>query len=534
MKYLILVLFSLLLFINNDSLALWEQDEAAYAGFAYNMVEKEQYLIPDFEWSWPHRKPPLHFWLIAGSYKVFGYNEFATRLPSAIAILLCVFLIYFFTLRLYSQNMALWASYIFMGSLLMPLYGKISLTDASLLLCFMGSYFSIHCYLKEDHPKWLVSLLIFIASGALLKGPPIFIPVCGAILMSFFFGQRKKLFLKLFLISIIGIIPFSVWAYGTWLLDGGKFFNWWMDWYILKRTSGTIYGQTGFIGYYLLVFILCFLPWFLFIPLSLKNLVKDTIRKHNSDTLLFQFGWLLFGWIFYEIIRSKLPSYAFAVIPIWCTYIAKTVLAFKEEKITISKLSRDSWASLWILLAFGILIYRDRIPYDNMQFIAFVLACFFFLFGLLYWLSSRLKFLKNRLPELALGFALGLNFIAWGIAIPAFEPTRRFPKLIAERLVKLNSASKHVFFSSDYSMSSLPVYLAWSGFKFQTADRENYDQCTQDSLQYSSHELFMIQRRNFHSLTVISDSFKLSPIYGWISDRGVVDTYFIAERVQKN
>jgi hypothetical protein len=48
-KYLILVLFSLLLFINNDSLALWEQDEAAYAGFAYNMVEREQYLIPDFE-----------------------------------------------------------------------------------------------------------------------------------------------------------------------------------------------------------------------------------------------------------------------------------------------------------------------------------------------------------------------------------------------------------------------------------------------------------------------------------------------------
>ena len=81
MKYLILVLFTILLFINNDSLALWEQDEAAYAGFAYNMVEREQYLIPDFEWSWPHRKPPLHFWLIASSYKVFGYNEFATRLP---------------------------------------------------------------------------------------------------------------------------------------------------------------------------------------------------------------------------------------------------------------------------------------------------------------------------------------------------------------------------------------------------------------------------------------------------------------------
>lgn len=534
MKYIVLVLFTILLFINNDSLVLWEQDEAAYAGFAYNMVESGQYLIPDFEWSWPHRKPPLHFWLIAGSYKVFGYNEFATRLPSAIAILICVLLIYFSTLRLYSKNIALWASAVFMGSLLMPLYGKISLTDASLLLCFISSYFSIQSYIKDEHPKWLMSLFLFVSAGALLKGPPIFIPVCGALIMSFIFGQRKKLFLKLFLISILGILPFSVWAYATWTEDGGKFIHWWIDWYILKRTSGTIYGQSGIIGYYLLVFILCFLPWFLFIPLSLKKLVQNILQKHKSDQHLFQLGWILFGWIFYEIVRSKLPSYAFAVIPIWCIYIAETVLAFKEERIVISKLYRTVWAGFWILLGLGILIFKDRIPFDNMQFTTLVLACFFIIFGLLYWFSSRLKVLKNRLPELALGFALGLNFIAWGLAIPAFESTRRFPKFIAERLNNLNPQTKHVFFSSDYSMSSLPVYLAWSGYKFQTADRENYDQCTQDSLQFSSHKLFMIQRRNFHSLSELDDSFKLSPIYGWISDRGVIDTFFIAERVKRN
>ena len=81
---------------------LWEQDEAAYAGFAYNMLEKDNYVIPDFEWSWPHRKPPFHFWLIAASYSLFGYNEFATRIPSVLAILTSLFLLYFFTKRLYS------------------------------------------------------------------------------------------------------------------------------------------------------------------------------------------------------------------------------------------------------------------------------------------------------------------------------------------------------------------------------------------------------------------------------------------------
>lgn len=34
-----------------------------------------------------HAKPPLMVWLIAISFKVFGYNEFALRLPSALQVM---------------------------------------------------------------------------------------------------------------------------------------------------------------------------------------------------------------------------------------------------------------------------------------------------------------------------------------------------------------------------------------------------------------------------------------------------------------
>jgi 4-amino-4-deoxy-L-arabinose transferase-like glycosyltransferase len=32
-------------------------------------------------------KPPLMYWLVAFSYRMFGVNEFATRLPTVLALI---------------------------------------------------------------------------------------------------------------------------------------------------------------------------------------------------------------------------------------------------------------------------------------------------------------------------------------------------------------------------------------------------------------------------------------------------------------
>src|SRR4051812_48737794 len=70
-----------LLFVGNASTPLWDQDEAAYAGFAREMLRTKDWIVPQFTWSEVHRKPPLLFWCIAGAYRLFGESEFAVRLP---------------------------------------------------------------------------------------------------------------------------------------------------------------------------------------------------------------------------------------------------------------------------------------------------------------------------------------------------------------------------------------------------------------------------------------------------------------------
>ena len=51
--------FNLLLY--NDAISLWDEDEAAYAGFAQQMLDSGDWVNPAYQWSSIHRKPPLHF-----------------------------------------------------------------------------------------------------------------------------------------------------------------------------------------------------------------------------------------------------------------------------------------------------------------------------------------------------------------------------------------------------------------------------------------------------------------------------------------
>ena len=63
------VILGLILLISNNNITLFDQDEAAYAGFGKYILENPQAHIPQFLWSEPHRKTPLHFWFITFSTK---------------------------------------------------------------------------------------------------------------------------------------------------------------------------------------------------------------------------------------------------------------------------------------------------------------------------------------------------------------------------------------------------------------------------------------------------------------------------------
>ncbi|HVB81503.1 MAG TPA: glycosyltransferase family 39 protein [Candidatus Binataceae bacterium] len=91
---LIVVLGGLALGSGMSAPPLVDWDEATYVEVAHEAIANHSYL--DFTWNGQAyvKKPPLLFWALIGSFKVFGESEFAARLPSVVAGLATLLLIY--------------------------------------------------------------------------------------------------------------------------------------------------------------------------------------------------------------------------------------------------------------------------------------------------------------------------------------------------------------------------------------------------------------------------------------------------------
>ena len=91
---IVLVLGFAVLAWRMDEAPLVDWDEATYAEVAHEAVANGQYL--SFTWNGkPYmKKPPLLFWMVAGSFKIFGESEWSARLPSVIMGIATLLLIY--------------------------------------------------------------------------------------------------------------------------------------------------------------------------------------------------------------------------------------------------------------------------------------------------------------------------------------------------------------------------------------------------------------------------------------------------------
>ena len=72
------------------STTFFDRDEGYYAECAREMALRGDPFVPTFSGKPWMEKPPLTYWAMAVSMKLLGFNEFAARLPSALAGLLAL------------------------------------------------------------------------------------------------------------------------------------------------------------------------------------------------------------------------------------------------------------------------------------------------------------------------------------------------------------------------------------------------------------------------------------------------------------
>lgn len=453
------VLIAVQALVGNASTALWDQDEAAYAGFAREMVRSGDWVVPHFLWSDVHRKPPLLFWCIAAGFKLFGESEFLVRLPGLLAMGGTYLALLWLARPLVGPRAARLGSMVLGASLLVPNLGKVAVTDSLVLFCDTLVALGLWRYVEKPNWRWLLLFGTGLALGLLAKGPPTLILAVGLLLWVSWRERRHGAgtLIQAWLVVPVAILPFAWWVLLAWRRTDGEFIRWMWNWYVQRRaTGGTVFGQFGWPGYHLAVMLVALLPWSALLPVAMVRW-----RERLADpTLHFLLGWLLFGWIVWEIMPSKLPAYAVGGYPAMALLFGRELDELNPHDGRRRGVTAGIWISGVLAAAFVAALIYGSWRVFGLQTAAFaVLPSLFFVGGLSEGIRGIIRGdSRSASKAFATGSLLCVLLIWIGI-IPKAEDRREVGRNVARAIRSYGHPELPVVYGPGLHMPSIPFYV---------------------------------------------------------------------------
>jgi 4-amino-4-deoxy-L-arabinose transferase-like glycosyltransferase len=300
--------------------SLLDDADATHAEAAKEMIERDDRVTLHVNGVRYLEKAPMLYWMVALSFRVFGFNAFAVRFPIVLAIVLLAFAAYWFGRWAYSEQAGLYVAAILASCVGMFLFTRIMIPEAILTLWFtLAHYCFLRGFFGEGKEKrWYYGLYAAIALCVLTKGLIGIAFVAGPI--GLFLLLTRNLFseirhLRLFTGSLLFLLIASPWH----LLAGfrnDRFFWFYFVNEHFKRFIGTRepkdYNRVPFVFYWLMHLLWLF-PWSVAVPLlgSQKPAIN---RKAERERLINLYVWLWAGLIliFFNISTSQ-EYYTFPV-----------------------------------------------------------------------------------------------------------------------------------------------------------------------------------------------------------------------------
>lgn len=306
--YLLLAAAALSFFYNIHMAPLFDLDEGAFSEATREMFLRGDFISTYLNGEPRYDKPILIYWLQAASVALFGINEFAFRLPSALAATAWVAAVFLFVKAVRNTQTAFFAAIMMATALEISVMGKAATADALLNLFITSAMLSGYLFFQSKRRKHLYLMFFFMALGFLTKGP---VAVMIPLVVSFIFYALKddlKSWLKA-VFNPAGIALFIAvampWYVAQYLKEGDAFIQGFFFKHNISRFQEGMEGHTGNLLYYLPVILLGVLPYTTVLIGSLarvREIIKDDLR-------LFLALWFAFVFIFFSLSSTKLPHY---------------------------------------------------------------------------------------------------------------------------------------------------------------------------------------------------------------------------------
>lgn len=139
-------------------------------------------------------KAPLPYWLVASSYHLFGVNEFATRLPMALSVMLLGILAIVWGMRAFGERAGIYAGLFIYTAAGVFLFTRILIPDVLLSLLIAASLYFFITALDEHNAGWRwYSGYACVALGVLTKGLiALVFPAGAAFFYLIFAGEWRR------------------------------------------------------------------------------------------------------------------------------------------------------------------------------------------------------------------------------------------------------------------------------------------------------------------------------------------------------
>ena len=344
--------------------------EPREAVVAYTMLEHGNWILPINNGGDIPYKPPFFHWCIAFFSLIAGHvNEYTSRLPSAVSLVLMTIGGFVFYAKRKDTQTSLITAILTLTAFEVHRAGmncRVDMVNSALMVGAM--YLLYRWWEKGKHQlPWLAILCM---SGATLTKGPVGIILPCFVMGVFMLTQRENFWgivWRMALTALLSlIIPFC-WYYAAYLQGGDEFLRLVKEENIDRFMGKMAYEShenpawynlltliTGWLPYtLLLLFSLFILPW--------KKFSKTRFLENaKKATPLQVFTWLAFLLVlfFYCIPKSKRSVYLLPCYPFMAYLIAEYIVWMMKEKMGALKVYAGVIASLAVILVVATLVIR--------------------------------------------------------------------------------------------------------------------------------------------------------------------------------
>jgi len=321
----LVALLCLMAFAFQGTRGLWDPDEGRYSSGGILMEQSGDWLIPTVDGETPHlTKPPVTYWALAASFALLGHNEWAARLPGALAYIGTGLLLFGLGRRLCAGKP--WLPSVVWGLSFAPAIAANIVSTDPLLALFetAAMYAFVEAWSREgtEARRWFVWMWLAWGLAFMTKGPPGLLPLLAMTLL-LAVHDRARLGMMYLPAGIAVFLVVAFTWFGIVVAQQPDRLGYFLGYEVYDRVFTAVHDRNsqwyGAFEVYLPVLLVGTLPWLVFSlnaaggPVNAYRRLRSRLRERDRHWLLLCY-WLLVPLATFFLARSRLQLY---VLPLF-------------------------------------------------------------------------------------------------------------------------------------------------------------------------------------------------------------------------